>query len=122
MTQVRVTLTVGGRDYVMACNEGEEAHLMELGAFLDREVTNLQNDFGQVGDNRLLLMAGLVAADKLSEALQQIEELEQEKEKLTSDRDRAVSGTQNVEDMLAEKLDKAAERVETLLDNVKQGT
>lgn len=120
MTQVRVTLTVGGRDYVMACNEGEEEHLLELGAFLDREVEQLQSNFGQVGDNRLLLMAGLVAADKLSEALQQIEDLNEKNTILSAERDKALSGTENVEDMLAEKLETAAERVESILKSVKE--
>jgi cell division protein ZapA (FtsZ GTPase activity inhibitor) len=69
----QITVRVNDRPYSMVCDEGEEAHLQELAEFLDKEVVNLKENFGQVGDSRLLMMAGIMVADKLSDALSKIE-------------------------------------------------
>jgi cell division protein ZapA len=72
----QVVVKVNGRAYTMQCNDGEEAHLAELGELLDAEIDRIKHAVGQVGDVRLLLMAGLVVADKLADALKRIEDLE----------------------------------------------
>ena len=77
-----VIVRVNDRPYNMVCDEGEEEHLAELASLLENEVTKLKKTFGQVGDSRLLLMAGLVVADKLDETLRRIEMLEGEIEGL----------------------------------------
>ena len=74
----QVIVRINDRPYTMMCNEGEQDHLAELAAFLDNEVSTLKQKVGQVGDSRLLLMASLVVADKLSEALRRIEGLQEE--------------------------------------------
>ena len=61
-----VNVMINGRAYTLACDDGEEEHLRELGQFLDKKVRELSSSVGQVGDARLLLMAGLVVADELS--------------------------------------------------------
>ena len=70
----QVVVTVNGRPYTMQCDDGQEEHLTELGQLLDDEVTTIKGSVGQVGDIRLLLMSGLVIADRLSDALKRIEE------------------------------------------------
>ena len=60
----QVVVTVNGRAYTMQCNDGEEAHLADLGELLDSEIERIKDAVGQVGDVRLLLMGGLVVADK----------------------------------------------------------
>lgn len=57
-----ITVTIAGRPYRMACGEGEEQHLAELAADFDRRITALKQHFGEVGDNRLLIMAALTVA------------------------------------------------------------
>jgi cell division protein ZapA len=59
-----VNVLVNGRAYTIACDDGEEDHLRELGTFVDKRVQELTGSVGQVGDTRLLLMAGLVIADE----------------------------------------------------------
>src|SRR5205085_2476631 len=61
-----VNVLVNGRAYTVACDEGEEDHLRELGQYLDKRVRELSATVGQVADSRLMLMAGLVIADELS--------------------------------------------------------
>lgn len=62
-----VTVTVNDQEYSMACADGEEDHLREMAALVDREVNDLSGSLGQMGETRLLLMSALVLADRLDE-------------------------------------------------------
>lgn len=63
----QVTISVNGRPYTVACEDGQEPRLHELAAALDKEVAGLAKAVGQVGDNRLLVIAGLSLIDRLSD-------------------------------------------------------
>lgn len=109
-----VNVLVNGRAYTVACDEGEEEHLRELGAFLDKRVRELTASVGQVGDSRLILMAGLVVADELSEALAHLEERDKELatlKKLSAD---GADALQSSENRVAEALEHAASRIEAI--------
>lgn len=62
MPEVRIT--IGGRDFDVACQEGEEHFLRAASRLLDTEATSLISQIGRVPENRMLLMAGLMLADK----------------------------------------------------------
>lgn len=62
-----VTITVNGRPYRMACEDGQENHLLSLGDDLASRVGDLAGQVGQVGDAQLLVMAALITADELKE-------------------------------------------------------
>ncbi|MFZ5792811.1 MAG: cell division protein ZapA [Pseudomonadota bacterium] len=63
-----VTLSLNGRPYEIACDDGQEERLHTLGAELDRRVSELARRLGPVNDNRLLVMAALIIADELAAA------------------------------------------------------
>ena len=69
-----VTVTIAGRPYRMACGDGEEPHLEELARILDGKITELRSSFGEIGDQRIIVMAALTLADELNEAQRQIGE------------------------------------------------
>ena len=54
-----VNVEIDGKKYRMACEEGQEAHLMELAERFNRTVIGLKGSFGEIGDNRLVVMAGI---------------------------------------------------------------
>ena len=110
----QVVVNVNGRPYTMQCNDGEEPHLEELGELLNSEVERIKQAVGQVGDVRLLLMAGLVVADKLAEALKRIEDLEEQRQTVQASRNGALRYGQELEETVVERLDAAARRLETL--------
>lgn len=112
MGQVKVS--INDRSYAVACGDGEENHVRELAGYINKHVTSLAQEVGQVGDARLLLMAGLLVADELSEALQKVKILEQELETLSSQRTSAADRTRQAEDSLADVLDDVARRIEDL--------
>ena len=64
----QVLITLNGRTYRMACTDGQEKRLSQLAAHLKTRVDSLAIEFGQVGEERLLLMAGLLVTDELFDA------------------------------------------------------
>ena len=63
----KVSININGRKYALGCEDGEEERLMRLGQKLDDYVNNLANQVGQIGDLRLLVMAGITMLDELEE-------------------------------------------------------
>jgi cell division protein ZapA len=63
----QVTVTVNGRRYDISCDDGQETHVFRLAEEVDRRVAQLVANVGQVGDARLLLLAGLVLADQIED-------------------------------------------------------
>jgi len=61
-----VSLSVGGRDYVVACAPGEEEHVADLGRMIDAKLASLPLSATQ-GETRALLFAALLLADELHE-------------------------------------------------------
>lgn len=64
----RVEITVNGRTYEVACDDGQEEHLTALAREVDQRVRQLAGSVGAVGEARLLVMASLLIADELTEA------------------------------------------------------
>jgi cell division protein ZapA len=62
-----VTVTINGKNYRMACEEGQEPHLIALAEKLDSYVGQLKGSFGEIGDQRLTVMAGVMVTDELVE-------------------------------------------------------
>ncbi|HEV2676615.1 MAG TPA: cell division protein ZapA [Aliidongia sp.] len=70
-----VQVTVNGRAYSVACDEGQEAHVVRLGSYLEQKVGQLVKAVGQVGDARLLVMASLMITDELVDTDQALTQL-----------------------------------------------
>ena len=64
----QVSVTIDNRKYRLACNEGEEARLESLAGVIDSKIGELRAAFGEIGDQRLVVMAALTIADNLAEA------------------------------------------------------
>ena len=69
----QVAITIRGRSYQIACDDGQEAHLARLGRYLDQRAEQLA--VGGISDALLLVMVSLVVADELSDALAELESL-----------------------------------------------
>jgi cell division protein ZapA len=67
-----VTLTIGGRQFVVACADGEEDHVGTLGRRIDAKLAGMDGLSGQ-SESRMLLFAALLLADEVHELRQQIE-------------------------------------------------
>jgi cell division protein ZapA len=74
----QVTVKVNNVQYQVGCDDGEEDHVLYLAEFIDNRVQELARAMGQVGDERLLLMASLLIAEDLEEAYSELETVRQE--------------------------------------------
>ncbi|HXW19428.1 MAG TPA: cell division protein ZapA [Roseiarcus sp.] len=72
----QVTVAIGGRNYRLACNEGEQQHLEGLARQIDGKISEIRAAVGEIGDQRLIVMAALTIADELHEAQRSLAELE----------------------------------------------
>ena len=110
----QVSVTINGRQYRMACEDGQEEHLLALAGNLDQRIGELTGKFGEIGDARLILMAALSVADELADTNEHIRRLEQELGTLRNTRATAADRTQASNTAIADALTAAAERIEQL--------
>ncbi|MEG9884025.1 MAG: cell division protein ZapA [Hyphomicrobiales bacterium] len=110
----QIVVHVNDRPYAMQCKDGEEQRLVQLAELIDREVREMKRSVGQVGDSRLLLMAGLVIADRLDDALGRIEILNDRFSDQGQPVQSAASQEAAMKDRVAKRLTEAAIRLETL--------
>ena len=72
----QVNVTINGRQFRMACEDGQEDHLRQLAKDLDERIVALRGQFGELGDARLTVMAALMVADELAEAGKKLRRME----------------------------------------------
>lgn len=63
----QVTITINSREYAIACEDGQEVRILQLARILDEKAKLLTSASGQVNENMLLAMVGLLLADELAE-------------------------------------------------------
>src|SRR5476651_1841199 len=74
----QVNATIAGRQFRLACEDGQEEHLQVLAKNIDERIGELRTKFGEIGDTRLTVMAALTVADELAEAIRRIRLLEED--------------------------------------------
>jgi len=118
MSQVNVT--INGRQFRMACEDGQEDHLMELARELDVRIEGLRAKFGEIGDNRLTVMAALTVADELAEMGKRLKGLEEEMAAAQEARVAGADRAQSAQAAVAAALAAAAERIESVTRKLNQ--
>ena len=103
----QVDVSVNGQSYRIACEDGQEDRLVDLAAMVDEKVLALVNQIGQVGSNRLLVMAALIIADELVD-LKNEAGSSQELEDNTNQQDTVLA------------LQEITKRIENIADQVEQ--
>jgi len=114
----QVNVSINDRSYSVACGDGEEEHLRELARYLDGHVADLAKSVGQVGDTRLLLLAGLLLADEYSDALKRVEALTAEMKSLKEAQESEIGREEAVEQKLTTFISDAAGRIEKMADTL----
>jgi len=111
----QVTVSIGGRTFRLACNEGEEEHLQALALQVDAKFTAMHNSFGEIGDQRLMVMTALTLADENAEARQKIATLEAEVER-NAERERAARHEVEIQSVAAvQAFGELSQRIEKLV-------
>jgi cell division protein ZapA len=112
MSQVNVT--INGRQFRMACEDGQEDRVTDLARDLDARIEHLRAKFGEIGDTRLTVMAALTVADELAEMGRRVKRLEQELAALQDARVAAADRSKTAQAAVAAALASAAERIENV--------
>lgn len=107
-----INVTINGRQYRMACEEGQEVRLLKLAESLETRIQSLRGKFGEIGDARLTVMAALTVCDELVDAGNRIRTLEQELTELRDFRNAAVERARMTQTAVVNALNAAAERIE----------
>jgi len=115
-----VSVAINGRQYRMACEDGQEGHLMRLARDLDQRIEQLRARFGEIGDMRLTVMAALTVADELVEAGKRLRRIEEEMAGLQDTRVLAADRSQATQAAVAAALNSAAERIERVTRSLSQ--
>ena len=109
-----ISVKINGKTYRMACDEGEESRLEALARQFDSYVDELKGSFGEIGDQRLTVMAGIMVTDELTELRSRVEEVEGELKSLKESRNLQSRERKAGDDDLARGIDKAAASIERL--------
>jgi cell division protein ZapA len=107
-----INVTINGRQYRMACEEGQEVRLLKLAESLETRIQSLRGKFGEVGDARLTVMAALTVCDELFDANNHLRSLEEELVALRDVRLVATDRAKATQVAVANALNAAAERIE----------
>ena len=110
----QVSVTINGRQFRMACEEGEEPRLVRLAEDLDQRISRLRERFGEIGDTRLTVMAALTVADELSDTKERLRTMETELARLQDTAVSSAERTQSTHTAIVAALNAAAERIESI--------
>jgi cell division protein ZapA len=105
----QVDVAINGKSYRIACDDGQEGHLLQLAAFVDQRIQELVASVGQVGDARLLVMASLLISDELSETFSNLN---------SADENDATDAAAEAEQALAQKTEALAQRIELIAEKL----
>ena len=113
-----LAVMIDGRVYRVACNEGEEVRLGDLAQLVDAKIAALRQRFGEIGNQRLIVMAAITLADEWAEANSRVRELEAELARLKA----ASTPTPDWAEQVAVSLGEAAQRIEHVAQDLNDST
>jgi cell division protein ZapA len=116
----QVNATIAGRQFRLACEDGQEEHLQSLAKDIDQRIIDLRRKFGEIGDTRLTVMAALMLADQLVESEQKMRRLDEEIAALQDARLVAADRAKAASDAVVGAFNSAAERIEGITKKLNQ--
>ena len=109
-----INVEINGRRYRMACEEGQEDHLLDLAARFNRHIDRFKDGFGEIGDNRLTVMAGIAVLDELAEAERKIGLLKHDIEEMTRAGESLTAESEELERRFAKRMNEVSRKVEAI--------
>jgi cell division protein ZapA len=116
----QIIATIAGRQFRLACEDGQEDHLQALAKDIDQRIIDLRRKFGEIGDTRLTVMAALMVADELAEAMHKMRRLEEDVAALQDARLVAADRAKAASDAVVGAFNSAAERIEGITKRLNQ--
>ncbi len=113
-----VDVEINGKKYRMSCEDGQQEHLLGLAQQFNSRVETFKGDFGEIGDTRLTVMAGIAVLDELAEAERRIASLRQDIAELTTAGRELTLETEELEQRFARRMAEAARKVEAIANAI----
>jgi cell division protein ZapA len=107
----QAVVSIAGRTYRMSCDEGEESHIENLARLVEAKIEDLRGSFGEIGEQRIVVMAAITLADELHTSRQKLKEADALVEKVREEAAQVQSRQQEWAEWAAQCLDKATEKV-----------
>jgi cell division protein ZapA len=107
-----VTVTIAEKVYRIACDDGQEEHLRRLAAEVDAKIAEMRTTFGEIGDNRLTVMAAITFLDQREEMKGRMASMQQEIDSLRAERVELAESLGRTEQEISEAIVEAANRIE----------
>jgi cell division protein ZapA len=109
-----VIVNIAGRTYRLSCDDGEEPRLEQLARYVENKIFSMKEGFGEIGDQRLVVMAAIAIADEASDARSRAQAMETDLAALRSELDATKKAQAALEERVAQALADAASRLEQL--------
>jgi cell division protein ZapA len=109
-----VNVEINGRKYRMACEEGQEQHLLMLAERFNQHIDQFKGGFGEIGDNRLTVMAGIAVLDELAEAERKIAGLNDTILQLTEAGEALTAESEALERRFTKRLNEVSRKLEAV--------
>lgn len=110
----QLSVTIDGKQFRMACEDGQEAHLEKLAAHLDQRVKTMRESFGEIGDLRLAVMAALMVCDEYYEEKRRNETLQESAQHDRAARSEAAESVNQRDNAIAAAIDGLTQRIERI--------
>lgn len=106
----QITITINSREYAIACEDGQESHILQLSRMLDEKAKLLGDGANQISESMLLAMVGLLLADELSEAKKGI--------KVPEDTSTNIENLKRIDNEFAETIKSLNNEIKTLANKI----
>ncbi|MHA1565241.1 MAG: cell division protein ZapA [Alphaproteobacteria bacterium] len=117
----QVNVVISGRSYRIACEDGQEEHLQGLALKLDQSIDQLRDRFGEIGDQRLTVMAAITLADQVDDMERRLARMETEVAGLEEARAAIAEREAASEERLIATVEAVATKVETMARSISHG-
>ena len=107
----QAVVSIAGRSYRMNCEEGEQAHIEDLARLVEARIADLRGGFGEIGEQRIVVMAALTVADELFATRKQLAEAQAELDAARAEVEKARLRQRELGEWAAKALDKATAKV-----------
>lgn len=115
----QIVVNIAGRPYRMACEDGEEAHLANLAKQVDDKISEMRGAFGEIGDQRLIVMSAIAIADELHDLRQRLAKSILDVTQARRDLEEEGKKSDGWADQIADQLDRASDRIERVARTLK---
>ena len=105
-----VNIRFNGKEFLLSCDDGQEEHLEELAEHFNTKFLNLKSELGNIGENKLLLIASIKVMDEYFETKKKVEEKKKELNDLSNK-------FKELKSLVYQYKDNKEKEIEVLMDN-----